>query len=80
MGIHQPEEEFIKHILNVDVDAGRRINVYTVIAMYDVMDEEGYAELEQRTVEEVTLSWDEIKKRGGVHVVNEEFNSRYNFE
>lgn len=80
MGAYKPEEEFMNHILEVDVDAARQLNRYTVSAMYEVVDEEGVAELDQRIVEVVTLTWKEINERGGVHVVNADFKARYQLE
>lgn len=72
------KEIFIKNVLEVDVDGARQENRYIVRALYDV-DHEGDGEysLEQRIIEDVTMSWKEIEKEGGIVEVNKQFKEGY---
>jgi len=77
----QPKEIFIKNDLQVDVDGLRHRNRYIVRAMYDVRheDERGvHYKLEQRVIEDLTLTWDEIEQEGGVVEINKQLKKCYN--
>ena len=72
------KEIFIKNILDVDVNASRQVNKYIVRSMYDVEQEDGFYKLEQRVIEDLTLTWDEIEQKGGVGEINRQLKERYN--
>lgn len=72
------KEFFIKNILDVDVDAMRQRNRYIVRALYDVEQPGGFYKLDQRTIEDLTLTWDEIEQEGGIAEVNKQFKECYN--
>ena len=75
------EAVFIKNTLDVDVDALNSRNRYIVRAMYDVRqeDERGvWFKLEQRIIEDVTLTWDEIEQEGGIAEINKQLTECYN--
>lgn len=69
--------EFIKNVLNIDVDGLRGINRYTVQAMYDEIDEDNFATPVFKLVDEFELTWNEIAEKGGIDKVNKELKERY---
>lgn len=71
---------FIKNILEVDVDGLKGINHYTIKAMYNKIDEEGYAKLTHKLVDEFDYTWDEIEREGGIAQVNKDFKETYGVE
>ncbi|MHA6530158.1 hypothetical protein [Paenibacillus sp. BAC0078] len=76
----QSSEHFIRNILDVEVDGLRHRNRYIVRAMVDVIQADGFAKMEQKVIEDVTLTWDEIEKEGGVSEVKKQFKERYNLQ
>lgn len=58
--------EFIKNILDVEVDSLRHVNHYVVKAMYNKIHDEGWAEIDHKLIEKIDITWDEIDKNGGV--------------
>lgn len=77
------KKEFIKNIIEIDVDAFRGVNHYVVVSMYDVKkeDERGtYWDIEQEIIEDLEMTWEEIEKYGGVAVINKEFEECYNIK
>ncbi|MCM3387308.1 hypothetical protein M3649_04065 [Ureibacillus chungkukjangi] len=55
-------ENTIKRTLDVDVDGLNGTVKYTISEMYDLVDEEGYATIEHRLIDEFTMTFSEIKK------------------
>lgn len=76
--------EFIKRIMEVDVDGLRNINRYTIIALYNEIheDERGkWSTTESEIVDELTLSWADIDNDfGGVGSCNEMLRKMYHVE
>ena len=50
---------------------------YIVKSMYDVIHEDGFASIEQKNIEDVTMSRQEIKEEGGHQVIVEELKELY---
>jgi hypothetical protein len=71
---------FIKNIIEVDVDGLKGINHYTIKAMYNKIDAEGYATLTHKLIDEFDYSWDDIEKDGGIVQVNKDFKETYGVE
>lgn len=69
--------EFIKNVLNVDVDGSRGINHYVIKAMYDKIDEDNFATTIFKIVEEFDLTWKEIEEKGGVGEINKQLKECY---
>ena len=69
--------EFIKNVLDVDVDGAREVNTYTVKAMYDKVDPDGFASVVFEPVAKFFLSWQEIEEAGGIAQVNALINKRF---
>lgn len=74
------QEHFIRNILDCEVDGLRHKNRYIIRAMLDVEQEDGTYELEQRVIEDVTITWDEIEEKGGLSEVNKQFKEHYNLQ
>lgn len=51
-------KEFIKNVLDVEVNGFACTVRYIVSAMYNVIDDDGFATIEQKIVEDVTFSSD----------------------
>ena len=49
-------KEFIKNVLDVEVNGFACTVRYIVSAMYNVIDDDGFATIEQKIVEDVTFS------------------------
>jgi hypothetical protein len=69
---------FIKNIMEVDVDGLKGINHYTIKAQYNKIDNEGYATLTHKLIDEFDYTWDEIERDGGIAQVNKDFKETYN--
>ncbi|GIO42454.1 hypothetical protein [Paenibacillus apis] len=78
MTTSQPEEIFIKNVLDVDVDGLRHINRYVIRSMWDVRQEDGRYKLVQRVIEDITYTWDEIEQEGGIAEINKQLKECYN--
>lgn len=79
--MEQPDEIFIKNVLDVDVDGLRGTNRYKVKAMYDVRREGHsghYYEIKFKLIEDITFTWDEIEREGGIAEINKQLNECYN--
>ena len=72
------KEIFIKNVMGVDVDGLKGVNKYTIKQMYNVVNEEGYATIKHRLIEDLTLTWDEIEEEGGIAEINKQFRECYN--
>lgn len=69
--------EFIKNVLNIDVDGLRGINHYVIKAMYDKIDEDNFATTVFKLIDEFDLSWKEIEEKGGIEEINKQLKERY---
>lgn len=67
------DEKFIRNELNIDNDPFKSLITYKVSALYDVkrVCETGteYWKLKARVIEEFSLTWDEVDKRGHHNVI-----------
>lgn len=70
-------KEFIKNVLDTEVNGFACTVRYIVRAMYDVIDDDGFATIEQKIVADVTFSCEELDKKGGISKVLEDFKERY---
>jgi hypothetical protein len=69
--------EFIKNVFSVDVDGNRGINHYVIKAMYDAIDEDGFADIIYKTVDEFDMTWTDIEKEGGISAINKDLKECY---
>lgn len=69
--------EFSKNVLDVDVDGMREVNTYTVKAMYNKIDPDGFASVVFEPVAKFSLSWQEIEEAGGIAQVNTLIKKQY---
>lgn len=69
--------ELIKNVLDVDVDGMREINTYTVKAMYNRINPDGFASVVFEPVAKFSLSWQEVEEAGGIAQVNALINERF---
>lgn len=69
--------EFIKNVLDVDVDGMREVNTYTVKAMYNKIDPDAFASVVFEPVAKFSLSWQEIEEAGGIAQVNTLIKKQY---
>ncbi len=70
-------KEFVKNYLDVEVNGFTCTVRYIVRAMYNVVDDDGFATLEQKIIEDVTLTSKEIEEEGGHAKVLEQFKQCY---
>ncbi|MFE5473855.1 hypothetical protein [Bacillus safensis] len=72
-------KEFIKNVLDVDVDAVKGTVKYTISEMYDEIDEEGVAEIKFKLIDEFTMTFNEIKKKEELqgHSMGAELHKKY---
>lgn len=70
-------KEFIKNALDVEVNGFACTVMYIVRAMYNVIDDGGFATIEQKVIEDVTLSDAEIEEEGGASKVLEDLKKCY---
>ena len=75
-------EETIKRILDVDVDGLNGFVTYTIKEMYNLIDEEDFATIEFKTIDEFTMSFSEIKEQEGKqgHSMKTEIYNIYGIE
>lgn len=55
-------EQFIRRTLDVDVDGLKGIVKYVIQEMYDQIDDEGFATIKFRTIDEFEMTFDEIEE------------------
>lgn len=72
--------EFIKNIVSIDVDGLKGINHYKIQAQYNKIDNEGYATLVHKLVDEFDYTWDEIEQYGGIAEINKQLKECYKVE
>jgi hypothetical protein len=70
--------EFVKNVLSVDVDGSRGINHYVIKAQYDAIDEDGFADIVYKIVDDFTMTWKEIEEEGGISAINKDLKECYN--
>ncbi len=72
-------KETIKRILDVDIDGLKGTVKYTIKEMYDLIDEEGYADIEFRLIDEFTMTFSEIseQEKSQGHSMKEEIYKKY---
>lgn len=70
-------KEFIKNVLDVEVNGFACTVRYIVRAMYNVIDDDRFATIEQKVIEDVTLSDAEIEEEGGASKVLEDLKECY---
>lgn len=69
--------QFIKNILDVNVNGLKGLNHYTIKAMYNKIGNDGFATTTCKTVDEFDYTWDEIERDGGISQVNKDFKECY---
>lgn len=70
-------KEFIKNVLDVEANGFACTVRYIVRAMYNVIDNDGFAMIEQKVIEDVTLSDAEIEEEGGASKILEDLKECY---
>lgn len=74
------KREFIRNVVDVDVDGLRGVNHYTIKAMYNEIREDGrgsYAAIVFELLDEFDYTWQEIERDGGICQVNEDLKEAY---
>lgn len=56
--------EFVRNVLDTKVDHRREVNTYVVNALYNKIDDDGFASLEQEEIARYQYSWSEIEQEG----------------
>lgn len=74
------ELEFLRNVMDVDVDAMQEVNTYTIKAMYNKVDKDGFAAVTHKLINKIKLTWNEIEEKGGVVEINRELRERYKIE
>lgn len=59
------EKQFIKNVLDIEVNGFTGAIRYVVREMFDVIDKDGFGIIEQKVIEDVTMTREEIKEEGG---------------
>nr|DAW89403.1 MAG TPA: hypothetical protein [Bacteriophage sp.] len=70
-------KEFIKNVLDVEVDGFTCSVHYIVRAMYDIIGADGFATIKQEVIKDVTMTDKEIEARGGASKVLADFKNTY---
>lgn len=70
-------KQFIKNVLDTEVDGFACTIRYIVRAMYDVIDADGFATIEQKIIEDVTFTSEEIEEEGGQVKILEDLKECY---
>ena len=71
------ELEFIKYVLNVEVDGLRGLNHYTIKAMYNQTDKYNFVTIIFKTIDEWKMTWKEIEEEGGISEINKDLKECY---
>ena len=72
--------EFIRNVLSVDVDGLKGVNTYTIKAMYNKVNADGFATVVHQLVDKFEMTWDEIERDGGTAQVNADLKECYGLE
>lgn len=59
------EKKFIKNVLEIEINGFTGSIRYVVKEMNDIIHDDGFASVEQKTIEDVTMSRNDIKNEGG---------------
>ena len=76
-GVIYMKLEFIKNVLNVEVDGLKGINHYVIKAMYDKIDEDNFATTTFKIVDDFKMTWKEIEEEGGIAEINKDLKECY---
>lgn len=71
------EKQFIKNVLDIEVNGFTGAIRYVVREMFNVIDKEGFGNIEQKVIEDVTMTREEIKEEGGYQEVINQFKECY---
>lgn len=71
------EKQFIKNVLDIEVNGFTGAIRYVVRKMFNVIDKEGFGNIEQKVIEDVTMTREEIKEEGGYQEVINQFKECY---
>lgn len=71
------EKQFIKNVLDIEVNGFTGAIRYVVREMYDLIHEDGFVSIEQKVIEDVTMTREEIKEEGGYQEVINQFKECY---
>lgn len=71
------EKQFIRNVLDIEVNGFTGAIRYVVREMFDVIDKDGFGIIEQKVIEDVTMSRQEIKEEGGNQAIVEELKELY---
>lgn len=71
------EQQFIKNILSIDVNGFTGSIRYVIRKMYDEIHEDGFATIEQKIIKDMTLTREEIEKRGGHQEIIKQLREQY---
>jgi len=69
--------EFIKYVLNIEVDGLRGLNHYTIKAMYDQIDKDNFATIIFKIIDDWKMTWKEIEEEGGISEINKDLKECY---
>ena len=75
--VNKMEKQFIKNVLDIEVNGFTGAIRYVVREMYDLIHEDGFASIEQKDIEDVTMTREEIKEEGGYQEVINQFKECY---
>lgn len=71
------ERQFIRNCVSIDVNGLESVNHYTVKTMYNVVDDDGFADIEFVLIDEFDYTWAEIEEDGGIAKINADFRELY---
>ena len=71
------EKQFIKNVLDIEVNGFTGAIRYVVREMFNVIDKEEFGNIEQKVIEDVTMTREEIKEEGGYQEVINQFKECY---
>jgi len=69
--------EFIKNVLSVEVNGLKGVNHYVIKAMYDQIDEDNFATVIYKIVDNFKMTWKEIEEEGGISEINKDLKECY---
>lgn len=78
LNINNDNLEFIKNIVDIEVDGLKGLNNYTIKAMYNKKEKDGFATITYKLVDEFSLTWGEIEEEGGAGAVMKDIKDTYN--
>ena len=68
---------FVKRIINVNVDGLKNVNHYKVQDQFDKIDDDGFADIAFKTVDEFDYTWSEIERDGGLSAIKQDILNTY---